>query len=730
MLDLQTLTFSSVLAALISSAFFIFAWFINKKVVGINLWLAAMMMQPSGWLLLSLRGHISVHLSILVANILLILSMLLFLLGWRTFLKLKCESTKSVVIFLCVFCPIFAYFIYISPNITVRILLIHCTSAVFMISCLYSFFSLSKKQRTVGGLLFCAICTLILLFNLFRALTALFFDQTIGLFDISLTNFLNPLFGFLIPYGLTLSIFILCNEKQLLEVKTLENKAKLDAQTKQRYLAILSHELRTPLNGMIGKAQLMRPQLESEQLKKDCDVIIDSGHALSQLTNEVLEFTLLEQENLILVNTELTTYLNNIIELLKPLAIQKNIKLTLTANTNVNVLIEANKIRQVLINLLGNAIKFTHQGEVNLTINIEKHLKNKAILTFIITDTGVGISQENSTLTPSMITPNSQEEIHEYNNQKGYGLGLSLCEQLLKTMGSHLDFTSTENKGSTFYFSINTQVSPLTQAAKTLLSDEIETTDYVQSLNVLLVEDIKLNQDIAKTMLEKDHHQVSIANTGGEAIAMANAQIFDLIFLDMQLPDLHGLEVLKNMRQLPSLNINTSVIALTATITAYDLNLYEQANIFDLIEKPILLPKLREIISRCNKLKEEQKKIFSPIHNTNEITAIPLFNVEVLAFLLENLSTEQFKQTIQEAPKNLTLYADNTRHSSNFKTQAEWLHKLAGYSAQLGLTRLSKQAILLEKKVRQQKSTMAINLTIEVEQSSTALNLFYANRYS
>ena len=113
-----------------------------------------------------------------------------------------------------------------------------------MISCLYSFFSLSKKQRTVGGLLFCAICTLILLFNLFRALTALFFDQTIGLFDISLTNFLNPLFGFLIPYGLTLSIFILCNEKQLLEVKTLENKAKLDAQTKQRYLAILSHELK------------------------------------------------------------------------------------------------------------------------------------------------------------------------------------------------------------------------------------------------------------------------------------------------------------------------------------------------------------------------------------------------------------------------------------------------------------------------------------------------------
>lgn len=726
MLDLQTLTFSSVLAALISAAFFIFAWFINKKVIGINLWVGAMLMQPSGWLLLALRGNISIHLSILVANVLLILSMLLFLLGWRTFLNLKSENTKSIVFFLTLFCPVFAYFIYISPNITVRIFLVHCTSAAFMVGCLYSFFSLNKKQRTIGGTLFCAICTLILLFNLFRIFTAVFFEQANGLFDVALTNFLNPLFGFLIPYGLTLSIFLLCNERQLIEVKALEEKANLDAQIKQRYLATLSHELRTPLNGMIGKAQLMRSQLNSEQLKQDCDVIIDAGQALSQLTNDVLEFTLLEQDDLKLVDTELTTYLNYIIELLKPLAIQKNITLTLTVNTEVKALIEPNKIRQVLINLLGNAIKFTHQGEVNLSAKIEKD----SILTFIIADTGVGFSQQKQKLSPSIVIPNPQQNILEYNTQKGYGLGLSLCDQLLKTMGSHLDFTSTENEGSTFYFSIKSQISPVSPTSKISLSNKVETTRAVPPLNVLLVEDIKLNQDIAKTMLEKDHHQVSIANTGVEAIAMANAQVFDLIFLDMQLPDLHGLEVLKNMRQLPSLNINTSVIALTATITAYDLNLYEQANIFDLIEKPILLPKLRETISRCNKLKEEQKKIFSPVHNSNEITTLPLFNEEVLAFLLENLSTEQFKQTIQEAPKNLTLYADNARHSSNFKTQAKWLHKLAGYSAQLGLTRLSNQAIMLEKNVKQKKSTIPIELTILIKQSTTALNLFNKNKYS
>ncbi|MCI2285851.1 ATP-binding protein [Colwellia sp. MSW7] len=391
-----------------------------------------------------------------------------------------------------------------SPNIIVRIFLVHCTSAAFMVACLYSFVSLNKKQRTVGGTLFCAICTLILLFNLFRIFTAVFFEQANGLFDVALTNFLNPLFGFIIPYGLTLSIFLLCNERQLLAIKALERKANEDAQVKQRYLATLSHELRTPLNGMIGKAQLMRPQLTSEQLKQDCDVIIDAGQALSQLTNDVLEFTLLEQENLTPVNTELTPYLQNIIELLKPLAIQKNIKLTLTANIDFNVLIEPNKIRQVLINLLGNAIKFTYQGEVNLTIHVEKEIKNTAILTFIIKDTGIGISQEKSKPSPLLKTPNTQQNIHEYDNQKGYGLGLSLCEQLLKSMDSHLDYSSTKNEGSTFYFSIKSQISPVSPTSKISLTNKIETTNPVPPLNVLLVEDIKLNQDIAKAMLEKD----------------------------------------------------------------------------------------------------------------------------------------------------------------------------------------------------------------------------------
>lgn len=706
MLDLQTLTFSSVLAALISAAFFIFAWFINRSIASIHFWLAAMLMQPSGWLLLALRGQISVHLSILVANVLLILSMLLFLLGWRTFLNLKSENTKSIVIFLILFCPIFAYFIYISPNITVRIFLVHCTSAAFMVGCLYSFFSLNKKQRTVGGALFCAICTLILLFNLFRIFTAVFFEQANGLFDVTLTNFLNPLFGFLIPYGLTLSIFLLCNERQLLAIKVLEKKANEDAQVKQRYLATLSHELRTPLNGMIGKAQLMRSHLNSEQLKQDCDVIIGAGQALSQLTNDVLEFNLLEQEDFTLINIELTSYLKNIIELLKPLAIQKNIKLTFTVNTDFNVLIEPNKIRHVLLNLLGNAIKFTHQGEVNLTVSVAKEIKNTAILTFTVTDTGIGISQEQAKSSPSIITANYQQNTHEHNNQKGYGLGLSLCDQLLKTMGSHLDFTSTENEGSTFYFSIKSQISPVSPTSKISLSNEIETASSVPSLNVLLVEDIKLNQDIAKAMLEKDHHKVSIANTGNEAIDMVNSKLFDIIFLDMLLPDLHGLEVLKGIKQLPSLNISTPIIALTATITSYDLDLYEKANIFGLIEKPILLPKLRETIARCYKFQGEPKKIFNQNKIANEttdkITKQPIFNEKLLDFLLDNLSSEQFTQALLDAPNNIKLYAENAYKSEDYQSQAKWLHKLAGYSAQLGLTRLSKQTISLEKKAKKQ----------------------------
>ncbi|MCI2285852.1 response regulator [Colwellia sp. MSW7] len=195
---------------------------------------------------------------------------------------------------------------------------------------------------------------------------------------------------------------------------------------------------------------------------------------------------------------------------------------------------------------------------------------------------------------------------------------------------------------------------------------------------------------------------MSIANTGNEAINRASSQIFDIIFLDMQLPDHHGLEVLKKIKQLPSLNISTPVIALTATITAYDLNLYEKANIFGLIEKPILLPKLRETISHCYECQGEYKKIFNQNEMANntfeEITKQPIFNEQQLTFLLDNLSSEQFTQALHEAPDNSKLYAENAYKSKDYQSQAAWLHKLAGYSGQLGLERLSKQAITLEKK--------------------------------
>jgi signal transduction histidine kinase/AmiR/NasT family two-component response regulator len=717
MLDLQTLNFSSVFASFISSIFFILVWFVNRNITGINLWLSAMLVQPIGWLLLAFRSYLPDWLSIFVANALLILSMLLILLGWRAFLHLKPLQTKIIAPLILLFCASLLYFIYVSPNVTMRIVIIHGSCAILTITCIYNLLSIPRKKRTIGGTIFSSICTLILILNLLRIVTSISFFQVDLFWSFSLNNIM---FAFLVSYGLTLSIFLLCNERKITEIRVLERKAKMDAQVKQNNLTTLSHELRTPLNAIIGKAQLMRPLLNSKQLQQDCDIIIGSGQALAQLTKETLDLTLLAQNrSSVKIATELKPYLNNIIQLLMPLAQEKHLKLTLNVAPRHTFLLDQNKIRQILINLLGNAIKFTQRGSINLTVNVQMKTTNTAILNFAVTDTGIGISLDEQGYLMQPAYQNMRKNTSDDKYQEGYGLGLSLCEKLLQDMDAQLSFSSIEGKGSKFYFSITTKTAQI--------KTQVNPIATYQGLNVLLVEDIQLNQDIAKAMLEQDNHKVTIASTGSEAILCANSQLYDIIFLDMQLPDIHGLDVLERIRMEGNLNINTPIIALTATITDHDIKLYHEANITELIEKPILLASLRESISR-SRVDYLSKQATITRQRVMGKIAPPIFDVTLLAFLLENLSTEKFSQALLDAPQNIFRYLENSQQSQDYQSQIKWLHKLAGYSAQLGLVRLSKKTIDLEMLAEQQKQSVHIDLDELVKQSTDAIIAYNKNR--
>lgn len=714
MLDLQTLSFSSVVAALISALFFIMVWRLNRNTPGIGLWMVAVFSQPFGWFFLSLRGEISDWLTIVAANFFIIESMLLFYIGSRLFLKLKHSYFIHSVIFLVLFTIILTYFTMVIPSITVRITLMYGTTTLIMLANIHVLLNATKEQKSAGLYIFSTICIIITLLTSARLIVSVLAGFNPMLFDFSIGNLIGALLGFVIPYGMTLSIYILCNEQRISDIARLKHAAVMQAKETENHLAILSHELRTPLNAIVGKAQFMRENAKNNEGKADCDIIIDSGKSLATLASQVLQYYSLTQPDNIKSNTkniDIVLFLKRVIGLLNPLAQEKGLKLALNCERlPQSVHIDSDKLRQVLINLIGNAIKFTTKGYICLAVKVTPGSKQRpAQLIFSVTDTGIGIPTNEKT---TLLSPFQQASNHTYAqiNDQGVGLGLNLTQHLLRSMRGELSFTSTQGVGSQFCFNIPySPPTPINNSPEPIKN-------IVHHLNILLVEDIPLNQDIAKAMLEKDNHQVAIASSAADALSISQNQAFDLILLDMQLPDMHGLDLLKRIRGEDTANKQTKTIALTATITPRAIASYHQFGIHQVVEKPILLDKLREAIYQSQQREDHQP-------------CVPLINEPPLNFMLENLPQELIEQTLSEIPSRLASYFEQltTAHQAQDQLALQKvLHNLFGYASQLGLERLAKKIKHYE---IQWDNKINIDTLVSISQPSiNALNE-YSKRY-
>lgn len=714
MLDLQTLSFSSVVAAIISALFFIMVWRLNRNTPGIGIWMVAVFSQPFGWFFLSLRGEVSDWITIVAANFFIIESMLLFYIGSRLFLKLKHSYFIHSVIFLVLFTIILTYFTMVIPSITVRITLMYGTTTLIMLANIQVLLNATKEQKSAGLYIFSTICIIIALLTSARLIASVLAGFNPMLFDFSLGNLIGSLLGFVIPYGMTLSIYILCNEQRISDIARLKRAAVMQAKETENHLAILSHELRTPLNAIVGKAQLMRENAISNEVKTDCDIIIDSGTSLATLANQVLQYYSLNQTNDIKSNNQninIELFLKQVIGLLSPLAKEKDLKLTLHyEELPQNVNIDSDKLRQVLINLIGNAIKFTTNGTICLSVKITPSSEQRPEnLTFSITDTGIGIPTNEQT---TLLSPFQQASNHSdaQINDQGVGLGLNLTQHLLRSMNSELSFTSIQAVGSQFWFNIPYSVSSLTNSAPQSVEN------IIHNLNILLVEDIPLNQNIAKAMLDKDNHQVTIVSSAQGALSIIKKQTFDLILLDMQLPDAHGLNLLKKIRGENTTNKGTITIALTATITPSAISSYHQLGIHQVIEKPILLDKLREAIYQARQKLSHQ-------------STVPLINEPPLNFMLDNLPHEFIEQALSEIPSRLDSYFEQLTTARQAKDQLAFkkiLHHLLGYTSQLGLARLAQKIKLYES---QWDNEINIDTLVSISKPSiNALNE-YSKRY-
>ncbi len=371
-------------------------------------------------------------------------------------------------------------------------------------------------------------------------------------------------------------------------------------QAKTDFLANISHEVRTPLNGIIGITDLaLDTELTSTQ-RDYLDMVKHSSEELLQLINQLLDSAKMEAGKLTL--EAMPVALHELIErTARPLATRAAIKgLTLTFATSPDVaryvLADGMRLRQIIINLVENAIKFTPSGSVQVKVESCSVEGAEVGVCFSVIDSGIGIPREKQAV---IFQAFAQADSSTTRRFGGTGLGLAICSQLVELMGGKLWVESEEGSGSAFHFSVGFQrasgpmpAAPQAQAAPR---------QQVLALRTLVVDDNPVNRSVAAGMLEQQGHRVSLASNGREAVAAARGQRFDLILMDLQMPELDGLAATARIREAErSLGRRTPIVAMTARAAEGDRARCLAAGMDDYVSKPVSRQKLLSAIARVS----------------------------------------------------------------------------------------------------------------------------------
>ncbi|OLQ69487.1 hybrid sensor histidine kinase/response regulator [Photobacterium proteolyticum] len=364
--------------------------------------------------------------------------------------------------------------------------------------------------------------------------------------------------------------------------------------SKTEFIATMSHEIRTPMNVILGSLDILKDESLSTTAKQFTSTAQNAAKLLLNQLNDILDYSKLDA-NKVAVNNAAFSPVNtveNVIALFAEQATKRGIELAFHSDpaSQSRFIGDEGKITQVLTNLLGNAIKFTESGTISLAVTSKKSHDNTT-LTFTVEDSGIGIDKEKI---GAILDPFVQSDPSFSRRYGGAGMGLAISNKLLAMMGGQFDINSSLGKGSTFSFQLTLQ--PVDNTKDNSNCTPIVPTLQQQALPILLVEDSPSNQLIAKTLLAKHGFQVNTANNGLEAVQAMRSNKFALVLMDLQMPEMNGLDACSEIRKLTNAQKQVPIVAMTANVSDTDRRQCLSVGMDDFLSKPIDKNRMLQVI--------------------------------------------------------------------------------------------------------------------------------------